>query len=92
MYATSEACLSLLLLMPHTEEARLKIEAEYQRRRAAGKTVTVADLKKAERAPRLPPVRWEELLMLLTTYALFLEMLFTSKNEHLCGVNNYTDS
>ncbi len=42
--------------------------------------MTVADLKKAEQDPRLLPIFWEELLMMFTTYALFLEMLFTKRN------------
>ena len=86
-YQTSETCISPLLLMPHLDEVRLEIEKEYQRRKAAGRNVTVADLKKAERTPRLPPLRWEDLVLLMTTYALFLEILFTSNNEHLKGLN-----
>ena len=46
-YATSESCLSPLLLMPVTEERRLEIESEFQRRLAAGRNVTMADLKRA---------------------------------------------
>ena len=86
-WATTEKGISPLLLMPRTEETRLAIEFEYQRRLAAGKNVTVADLQRAEREPRLPPQRYEELIMLLTTYALFLEMLFGAMNAHLRGVN-----
>ena len=41
----------------------------------------------SKKAPRLPPTSWEETATLLTTYALFLEMLFGSKHEHLKGVD-----
>ena len=86
-YATSESCLSPLLLMPRSEEQRFEIEQDYQRRLAAGRNVTTADIRRAERAPRLPPLVWEALMTLLTTYALFFEMLFTARNAHLQGVN-----
>ena len=46
------------------------------------------DIKVAERAPRMPPLKWEEVCMLFTTWALLLEMLFTHKNAHLAGINS----
>ncbi len=54
-FTTSKTCISLLLIMPQSEEARQNIKNEYQRRVTAGKTVTMSDLKKAEKQPRLPP-------------------------------------
>jgi hypothetical protein len=86
-YRTSESALSMLALMPRTEEERIEIEQEYQRRKDAGKNVTTGDLKAAARKPRMPPTRWEEVLMLLTTWALLLEMLFGERNQHLQGIN-----
>ena len=86
-WATSEKGISMLLLMPRTDDARMEIEDEYQLRQAVGENLSMADLRRAERTPRLPPLRWEELATLLTTYGLFLEMLFGPKNAHLRGVN-----
>ena len=77
----------MLLLMPRTDEARLEMEDEYQLRMSVRENLTMADLRRAERTPRLPPLRWEELLTLLPTYALFLEMMFGAKNTHLLGIN-----
>ena len=86
-WATSEKGVSMLLLMPRTDDARMEIEEEYQLRQSVGENLSMADLRRAERTPRLPPLRWEELATLLTTYGLFLEMLFGPKNAHLRGVN-----
>ena len=77
----------MLLLMPVTMEQRIKYENEWQRRREVGKNVTTTDLEKAEKRPRMPPTRWEDATMLLTTWALLVKMLFGGHNAHLKGVN-----
>lgn len=80
-YMKPKSCLSVLLLMSHTEVLRYEIETEYQCCRAAGQNITVADLKRAQYTPRLPPTRWEEIAMRLITYILFLEALFGPRKE-----------
>ena len=50
-------------------------------------TLTYTETKQFQKVPRLPSTTWEEMSMLLTTYSLFLEMLFGNKNEHLRGVD-----
>ena len=50
-------------------------------------TLTYSEAKKAAKAPRIPPQTYESTLMLLTTYALFIEMLFGGNNAHLRGIN-----
>ena len=36
----------------------------------------------------MPPTTWAETASLLTTYALFLNMLFGKRNQHLQGLND----
>ncbi len=50
--------------------------------------MTTADLERAERAPRMPPVLWEDVAMLFTTWAQLVEMLFTKDNAHYQGLNH----
>ena len=45
-YRTSEMGLSMLLLLPYTEDQRMEIETKYQRRKEVKKNVTTADLEK----------------------------------------------
>jgi hypothetical protein len=58
-----------------------------KRRKRAGKNVTTADYKATEKAPRMPPLRWDEVCTLFTTWALLLKMLFGEKSAHLLGLN-----
>ena len=87
-YLTSEMGLSMMLLMPRTDDEIIELEAEWERRKRAGKNVTTADYKAAEKAPRMPPVKWEEVCLLFTTWALLLKMLFTNRNAHFLGLNS----
>jgi len=87
-FLTSEMGLSFLLLMPRTEDDVMVMGSEWQRRLRAGKNVTTADYKAAEKAPRMPPLRWDEVCMLFTTWALLLKMLFGPRCAHLVGLNS----
>ena len=78
----------MLVLMPRTEEERIDMEQDYQRRQTAGWNVTTGDLKAAEKRPIMPPLGWENVLILFTTWALLLDMLFTEHNAHLQGLNS----
>ena len=51
-------------------------------------TWTQSDEQKAYREPQCPPGTYERILMLYTTYAIFLEMLFSKANAHLGGLNH----
>ena len=64
------------------------MEQDHQRRQTAGRNVTTGDLKAAEKRPRMPPLGWENVLILFTTWALLLDMLFTEQNAHLQGLNS----
>ena len=55
-FLTSEMGLSLMLLMPRTEDERVELDLERERRNRADKNVTMADCKAAEKAPRMPPL------------------------------------
>ena len=55
-FLTSEMGLSLMLLMTRTEDKIIELELEQERRKRAGKNVTIADYKVAEKAPRMPPL------------------------------------
>ena len=87
-FLTSELGLSMILLMPRTEDEIIELDAEWERRRRVGKNVTTADYKAAEKAPRMPPLRWDEVCLLFTTWALMLKMLFGKRNAHLLGLNS----
>ena len=86
-FLTSDSRLSIIQMLPvgPTEEAQL----EYERilRGKTRTTLTYSEAKTAAKAPRLPPRTYESTLMLLTTYALFIEMLFGKNNAHLQGIN-----
>ena len=41
--------------------------------------MTLADYKAAEKVPRMPPLRWDEVCTLFTTWALLLKMFFGKK-------------
>ena len=47
---------------------------------------TYTDARKLEKQARLPPQTWLECVSLLTTYYLFLKMLFGTTNSHFQGV------
>ena len=54
-FLTPEMGLSPMLLVPRTEDEIIQMELERERRMRAGKNVTLADYKAAEKAPRMPP-------------------------------------
>ena len=49
--------------------------------------MTTADYNAAEKAPRMPPLRLDEVCTLFTILALLMKMLFGEKNAHLLGLN-----
>ena len=49
--------------------------------------MTTSDYKAVEKAPRMPPLRWDEVCTLFTTWALLLKTLFGEKNAYLLGLN-----
>ena len=55
-FRTSEMGLNPLSLLPLTEDETIELEAEWERRKRAGKNVT-RDLKAAEKAPRMPQIK-----------------------------------
>ena len=52
---------------------------EWEKRKRAGKNVTTADYKAAEKAPRMLPLRWDEMCTLFMTWALLLKMQWLAK-------------
>ena len=86
-FLTSEMGLSPMLLMPRTEDEIIQMELERERRMRAGKHVTLADYKAAEKVPRMPPLRWDEVCTLFTTWALLLKMLVGRNSAHLLSLN-----
>ena len=56
-FIKSDVGLSLMPLMPRTEDEIVELDLERERRKQAGKNVTMADYKAAEKAPRMPPLR-----------------------------------
>ena len=86
-FITSEEGISLLQLLPRSPEEIAVMEGERKLREKTVKTLSYTEAKKMERAPRLPTWRFEDTMMLFTTYALFLEMLFGQNNQHLQGLN-----
>ena len=55
-FLTPEMGLSLMLLMPRTDDKIIELEMERERRKRVGKNaVTIAAYKAAEKAPRMPP-------------------------------------
>ena len=86
-FLTSEMGLSVLQMMPRTAAEEDNFKKERRVRAKSNETLTYSEAKRFERAPRLPPGTWEETAALLTTYSLFLEMLFGLNNEHRRGVD-----
>ena len=48
--------------------------------------MTTTDYKAVEKAPRMPPLRWDEVCTLFTIWTLLLKMLFGEENAHLLGL------
>ena len=90
LFLTSEAGISMLNLLPHscTEMERIRQDRET---RKTCQLPTYTEANKMQKMPRLPPTTWSETVQLLTTYSLFLEMLFGRRNLHLQGVNEVKD-
>ena len=88
-FLTSEEGLSILLLMPFSPEEKSLMELEKRRKQLSKGNWSYADAKRAEKLPRIPPGRYSEVIQLLTTYGLVLQVLFGShkSNRHLAGVN-----
>ena len=86
-FLTSCLGMSLLNLLPRSAAEIAIIKKDKRARDKAMSNLTFAEAKQIEKAPRLPPTTYEGTLMLLTTWALFLAMLFTEHNEHLQGVD-----
>ena len=87
MFLTSELGLSLLQLMPRSPAENAGMKKEHQVRDQSAETLTYIEARKAQKTPRLPPTSWEETPTLLTTYTLFLEIMFGDKNAYLNGLD-----
>jgi hypothetical protein len=76
--------------MPYSPEEIALLERERKRKQQSINNWGYTDAKRAERTPRLPPVRYSEVLQLFTTYALLLQVLFggPTNNSHLAGLND----
>jgi len=83
-----ETGISLINFMPCSEAEIGKIRCVQELRRATKGTWTQVNERKVYRAPRCPQGTYERTLMLYTTYAMFLEMLFSKANAHLVGINH----
>ena len=86
-FLTSEMGLSLMLLMPRMEDEIIELELEREKRKQAGKNVTIADYEAVRKALWMPPLRWDEVCTLFATWSLLLRLLFGTKNAHLLGLN-----
>ena len=85
-YATAMDGLSMLHLLPWSQEDIRSHEREQKIRHKTAGTRTYAEERKLSKAARLPPTNYERILLLLTTYVQLLEMLFTEHNSHQEGV------
>ena len=83
-FVTSECGLSpSLQLMTRASEEMACLDQEGRRRNNTARMLTHSNTKKAEKAPCLPPMQWDETVILLTTYTLFLKiLLFGTQNAH----------
>lgn len=87
-FLTSESGLSLLQLMPRTQQEKSEYLLQKKRLAQSKGTLTYADAKNLEKMPRLPPNTWESTYTLLTTWCIFLKMLFGGANGHVQGVDS----
>ena len=85
IFLTAEGGLSLLDLFPQSrlENAQLFLEKETGEQ---SELPTYAEAKKQNKLPRLPPTTWADCTSALTTYYLFLHMLFGDNNSHVRGI------
>ena len=74
--------ISMLHMLPWSREDKIHHERKHEIKKRTARTRTYAEEKKFLRAARLPPTVYERIMMLLNTYAQFLEMLFTKNNSH----------
>ena len=86
-FENSESGISLLNLMPRSTQEQKKITRLHKEKSESKGTWTASDERKLYRRPRTPPGTYERTLTLYTTWAMFLEMLFTKNNAHLKGLN-----
>ena len=94
-YLTCERGLGMTNLMPYTPEEMARMKRQQELKQETQHTLTYQDAKKFVTNARLPPLTYENLMLLLATYAKFLEMLFVpqkvgvayNRNSHLDGVN-----
>ena len=84
---TSESGLSIIQMLPVGPAEEAQLEYERTLREKTRTTLTYSNANKAAKAPRLPPQTYKTMLMLLTTYALFIKMLFGKRNAHLRDIN-----
>ena len=86
-FVTSETGISALCLLPKSTKEVAKLKRDKLAMIAAKGNISVADAKKLQRRPRMPPAEWEPMVTLLTTYSMLLRMLFGRRNNHLKGVD-----
>ena len=88
-FLTSKIRISILNFM-QMQRDQVKIDAltmERELKKQTGSNWTYANARAALKQPRRPPTTSETTCTFLTTYAMFLEMLFTDSNSHLEGLN-----
>ena len=78
--------ISMLNLLPWSQDDRVNYEREQGIKHKTAGTRTYAEEKKFLKSARLPPTMYERIKMMPTTYGQFLEMLFTTNNSHQNGV------
>ena len=90
-FHTSMAGLSILNLMPWDKSNKTAYKRDQVAKKKTETTRTYAEEKKMYKHARFPPTRYERLCILLTSYGLLLEMLFTANNSHQRGVMDVRD-
>ena len=78
--------ISILNFLPWSKDDEDRYMLERAARKKTEATRTYAEEKKMKDHARYPPTTYEKALLLITTYALVLEMLFSTRNEHQQGV------
>ena len=86
-FITAKSGISILNLFPRSWQAVAQLCYDKDVRDNSA-LQSYAEAKKRQKAPRMPPTTWAETASLLTTYALFLNMLFGKRNQHLQGLND----
>ena len=85
-FLTSMAYISMLNMMPWSKDDEVRYENERKARKRTTATRTYTEEKKMKEHARYPPTSYEKAVLLLTTDARFLEMLFTTRNKHQQGI------